>query len=110
MNVYLLGGMIEDVIGGLLGGLGKAIFGFLIALLEFLFGWINDFMCLLIDIVLIILPSTPPTMKLSYLLSTALDKMSFGQSIAVEIFTLLSSFLLVVIIIKVYKLIPFKMS
>lgn len=107
---YLIAGMTEDVISGLLGGLGKAVFGFLISFLQFVFGWLNDFACALIDIVIFILPSTPANLKISYLLSTYLSGMNFGQAVVVEIFTMLSSFALIVIAIKLYKLIPFKMT
>lgn len=107
---YLIGGMIEDVIGGLLGGLGKAIFSFLVAFLQFVFGWLNDFACALVDIVIFILPRTPANLKISYLLSTYMAGMNFGQAVVVEIFSMLSTFALVLIAIKLYKLIPFKMT
>lgn len=109
-HYYLIGGMIEDVIGGLLGGLGKAIFSFLVAFLQFVFGWLNDFACALVDIVIFILPRTPANLKISYLVSIHLANMSFGQAVVIEIFTMISSFAAVVILIKLYKLIPFKMS
>lgn len=72
-------------------------------------GAVNSFICLIIDIVIFPLPSTPDSLKIGNLLqSFAAAVPIVGWGIILEIIKTCSTMLAILLIIKVYKLIPFK--
>ena len=74
-------------------------------------GAVNTFICKVIDIVAAVWPSTPDSMKISNILvsfSTAFPIIGYG--IVVEITQTIGTIFLLFAAIKIYKLIPFKMS
>lgn len=72
-------------------------------------GFVNTQICKLIDLVAGALPSTPANMKMGFMLSFASDMIDPSlRGIFSEIINLIFSLLSIVVIIKIYKLIPFK--
>jgi len=94
------------------------VFASIIVFISFLLGALinpggaaNFVICKIIDVIDVALPSTPPALQISSLLQTAstgVPLVGYGvfQLIASTIF----QFFLITVVIKVYKLIPFKMS
>jgi hypothetical protein len=85
------------------------VVAFLVSTLNNPEGAINKFANSVIDKIALVLPSTPNNLKLGYLLdqSTALMP-AFGRNVIAEIFATISSMFAVIVVIKIYKLIPFK--
>jgi hypothetical protein len=74
-------------------------------------GAVNSFLCRAIDLVASVFPSTPPNLKIATLLTSAGDSIPIvGRAVVYDIFSTIAIMFAVVLIIKVYKLIPFKMS
>lgn len=86
-----------------------SIVSFLMAALLNPEGAVNKFANSVIDKVAIVFPSTPNNLKLGYLLDEATSSMpSVGRGIIGDIFVTISSMFAIVVVIKIYKLIPFK--
>ena len=80
-------------------------------LLESIFnpgGAVNYFACRLIDWIAGPWPETPENLKLGNMLTTATEQMGVGQFVIRELFATASVMLGIVLIIKLYKLIPLK--
>jgi ABC-type dipeptide/oligopeptide/nickel transport system permease subunit len=74
-------------------------------------GAVNGFLCRIIDVVASAFPSTPNNLKLSSLLASAGDSIPLvGRAVVFDIFTTAAAMLTIVLLIKLYQLIPFKMS
>lgn len=73
-------------------------------------GAVNGFVCRVIDLVAYAWPSTPPHLKLASLLSGAFAPDDIGGYVVYEMFTTGAIMLSIVLLIKLYKLIPFKMT
>lgn len=74
-------------------------------------GAVDTFICKIIDIVVFVLPSTPDNLKIANLLmafATAYPIVGWG--IVLQIIQNISTMFAIVVVIKIYKLIPFKMS
>lgn len=72
-------------------------------------GFLNGIICAVIDAVASILPSTPSTLKVGYLLDVASSSMpAIGRSVLSEVFITITAIFLLVAAVKLYKLIPFK--
>lgn len=83
--------------------------GFLVAALANPEGIINKFANSVIDAIASIFPSTPNNLKLGYLLDQSTASVpALGRGIIGDIFSTISAIFAVVVIIKIYKLIPFK--
>lgn len=74
-------------------------------------GAVNSFLCRMIDLVASVFPSTPENLKIANLLISTGDSIPIvGRSIVFDIFTTIASMFAIILLIKLYKLIPFKMS
>lgn len=72
-------------------------------------GFLNTAICGAIDHVAAIFPSTPEPMKIGSILdSLALAMPAVGRGIIKEIFVTITAMIAVSLVIKIYKLIPFK--
>mgnify|MGYP006888382439 CR=1 FL=1 len=72
-------------------------------------GAANLFICKIIDLVALVLPSTPPQLKIGALISSAGGSVPIiGSGILFDVVQMIGVMLGVVLVIKVYKLIPFK--
>lgn len=71
-------------------------------------GAVNSFMVRLIDWTAIYWPETPQGMQIATLITQAIDPSSVGGAVVLEIASTASLMLSVVLLIKLYKLIPFK--
>ena len=72
-------------------------------------GAANLFICKIIDLVAFVLPSTPPELKVSALIASAGESVPIiGYGILLDVAQMIGVMLSVIVIIKVYKLIPFK--
>lgn len=87
------------------------IISFLIGALANPAGLANSIICGAIDIVVGLLPSTPSGLTIGGIINSASASMpAVGRGIIAEIFTTISLMVGLAIIVKIYKLIPFKMS
>lgn len=92
-------------------GIASAILSVIGRVLASLFSYFNDFACGLIDIVAMFLPATPANLKISALVSSVGGTIPFvGKGVVSEIFITIASFGAIILAIKIYKLIPFKMT
>ena len=74
-------------------------------------GAVNGFVCRIIDLILIPWPSTPEPLKLGSMLGYFANTVPVvGWGILLEIIKSCVAILLIVLVIKIYKLIPFKMT
>ncbi|MGK7893256.1 MAG: hypothetical protein AB4372_06405 [Xenococcus sp. (in: cyanobacteria)] len=72
-------------------------------------GAVNTFLVKMIDLIAPFFPATPPNLKLSYLIDSVDSVMpAVGKAVIFEIFQSIALIISVSIVIKVYKLIPFK--
>jgi len=72
-------------------------------------GWINSVICGAIDMIAVLFPSTPDNLKIAYLLnSVAAELPMVGRAIVFDTFQTIASISAMTIIVKIYKLIPFK--
>lgn len=70
---------------------------------------VNLFICKIIDVVSSVFPSTPPELKISTLLASLGGAVPLiGYGIFLDIAQLIFAMFSVVVIVKIYKLIPFK--
>jgi hypothetical protein len=85
--------------------------GFIVAALANPQGFANTLICGAIDLIAGFLPSTPESFKIGSIISSLSSQMpSVGCSVVVAIFQLISTMFGIALAIKIYKLIPFKMS
>lgn len=74
-------------------------------------GAVNAFINVIIDAVASVWPSTPPSLKIAALIdSVAATMPGVGRGIIREFFVTISSFFALAVVIKIYKLLPFKAS
>lgn len=74
-------------------------------------GAVNAFICRIIDLILIPWPSTPSSLKLGSLLSSFANAFPIiGYGIVLEIAQALGGIFALFVVIKIYKLLPFKAS
>jgi hypothetical protein len=73
-------------------------------------GAINSLICRVIDVVAVYWPSTPDNLKLANLINGFLTSNSdtIGGAVVKEIYTTAFAMLAIVLLVKLYKLIPFK--
>ncbi len=72
-------------------------------------GAVNLFLCKIIDLIAAVFPSTPPEMKISYLLAGLGESVPMiGSGIVFSILQTLLGMMVIVLFVKLYKLIPFK--
>lgn len=89
----------------------SGVFALLLGAIADPIGAINSLLCRVIDIVAAVWPSTPPALQIGTLLSsigTAIPLI--GAAVVYDLFTTILGMFLIVLAIKLYKLIPFKMS
>lgn len=74
-------------------------------------GAANAFICRIIDLIDVALPRTPDSLKIGTLLTQVNNAVPVvGWGVVLDTFQMALAMLVVVIVIKIYKLIPFKMS
>lgn len=74
-------------------------------------GAVNKFICTIIDVVSVIFPSTPTQLRLGSLIDSASSiAPAFGTSILRDIASTVGSIFTISLVIRIYKLIPFKAS
>ncbi len=74
-------------------------------------GAVNGFLCRMIDLIALVFPSTPENLKIVNLLAATGDTIPLiGRSVVYDVFTTAAAMLAIVLLVKLYKLIPFKMS
>lgn len=72
-------------------------------------GFMNGFVNRTIDVVAVVLPSTPDQLKVSSIVnSVSLFLPAVGKAVIAEIFITISSMFVLFAAVKLYKLIPFK--
>lgn len=71
-------------------------------------GAINSFCVRMIDLVASVWPSTPPGLTLSALIFPATGGTTLGRAFLLELFSTAFAMFAIVLIVKLYKLIPFK--
>lgn len=87
------------------------IFPVILAAFENPQGAINGFLCRAIDLVASPFPSTPPGLKIGSLINSIGSAIPIvGSGVVYEIFEAGLSVFAIIILVKIYKLIPFKMS
>jgi len=110
MNRFLIAGLF-DWLGDAAKAIASGILAVIGRVLASFFSFFNDFACGLIDIVGAFLPATPPSLQVSSLVSSVGGAIPFvGKGVVSEIFLTIASFGAVILAIKIYKLIPFKMT
>lgn len=82
--------------------------GYVIAALRNPSGALNHFAIKVIDALASVWPSTPEGMTLAGILLGPTQQMGFGRYVISEFFALCGSFMAVIVLVKLYKLIPFK--
>ena len=109
-NPFLIAGLF-DWLGDAAKAVASGFLAILGRILSSFFGYFNDFACGLIDIAAIFLPSTPASLKISSMVASVGGAIPFvGKGVVSEIFGMIASFAAVILAIKIYKLIPFKMT
>lgn len=73
-------------------------------------GAVNGFVTRLIDALAFVWPSTPENLKLANLIFPAVGGVSIGRAVLIDICSTLFVMLGIILLIKLYKLIPFKMT
>lgn len=110
MRVYIVAGLF-DWLGDAAKSVASGILAILGRVLSSFFSFFNDFACGLIDIVGAFLPATPAGLKISSMVSSIGGTIPFvGKGVVFEIFATIASFAAIILAIKIYKLIPFKMT
>lgn len=88
-----------------------AIVAFLIGALLDPQGLMNSVVCHAIDYIAAIFPSTPDNLKIATILNSAGDSMpAVGRGVVKEIFSTIAIIFGLGLIVKIYKLLPFKAS
>lgn len=86
-----------------------SIVAFLLGALADPQGLMNQVVCSAIDYVAFIFPSTPDNLKIANIINGLGDSIpGVGRSVIREIFTTITSIFGIALVIKIYKLIPFK--
>lgn len=74
-------------------------------------GFLNQLVCGAIDGIANFFPSTPDNLKIAYIVNSLGDSIPVvGRAVIREIFSTIGIIFSLVAIIKIYKLLPFKMS
>jgi hypothetical protein len=74
-------------------------------------GAVNAFCCRIVDLVDAALPATPENLKISNMLVSMGSSIPLiGTGIITEVFQTVATILVFILAVKIYKLIPFKMS
>ena len=85
------------------------IVAFLVAALQDPQGWMNSVVITTIDAIAHLFPSTPDDLKIGTIINNLGDSMPLvGRAVVREIFTAISSMAGIALVVKIYKLIPFK--
>ena len=85
------------------------IVAFLVAALNDPQGWMNSVVITTIDAVAGFFPSTPDNLKIGTIIDSLGDSMPLvGRAVIREIFTTISAIAGIALVVKIYKLIPFK--
>jgi hypothetical protein len=72
-------------------------------------GWCNSIICTVIDHISSVFPSTPSNLTIaSFVQSVAGALPQFGMSVIYDIMSTIASIMALSLVIKIYKLIPFK--
>jgi uncharacterized membrane protein YkgB len=71
-------------------------------------GWVNQTICFIIDFVSSAFPSTPSNLKISSLIQSVPLLNSIGFRFISDTFLLISGLAAIALVVKIYKLIPFK--
>lgn len=72
-------------------------------------GAVNKFICTIIDVVSVIFPATPPQLRLGSLIDSAASVApGFGTAIIHDVASTVGSIFTISLVIRIYKLIPFK--
>ena len=72
-------------------------------------GWMNAVVCTTIDVITGALPQTPSNLKIANILNSIGDSMPLvGRSIVYEVAGTIATIAGISLVIKIYKLIPFK--
>lgn len=83
--------------------------GFLVSALNDPQGWMNSVVITTIDAIANLFPSTPENLKIGTIINSLGDSMPLvGRAVIREIFTTISSMAGIALVVKIYKLIPFK--
>ena len=87
------------------------IVAFLVAALNDPQGWMNSVVITTIDSIANVFPSTPEELKIGTIINTVGDSMPLvGRAVVKEVFVTISSMAGIALVVKIYKLIPFKAS
>jgi hypothetical protein len=117
-----IGGLIE-IVNGIWGAI-KNIANFFKDTLDFIketiewivaifknpLGFFNQCINYVIDLMSAILPSTPDNLKIGSLISNVGDTTGLGRSLISTLFDTFAQLAGIALVIKIYKLIPFKMT
>lgn len=72
-------------------------------------GAVNKFLVLMIDNIATVFPETPDNLKVFNVLDSVGDSLpSIGRSIVYDVAATIASIVAIMIVVKIYKLIPFK--
>lgn len=97
-----------------INGLLRGLFDFLDFVVYAIFHplqFLGFLVCSAADSLFSILPSTPDNLKISSLISSIGSSLPLiGSGIIHELFTTVASIVGILVVIKIYKLLPFKMS
>lgn len=88
----------------------KEVLEWIVAIFKDPLGFFNQCINYIIDLMAIILPSTPENLKIGALISSAGSTTGLGKSLISTLFETFSQLAGIALVIKVYKLIPFKMT
>lgn len=87
------------------------IVAFLVSALNDPQGWMNSVVITTIDAVASLFPSTPDSLKIGNIINSVGDSMPLvGRAVIRETFNTISSIAGIALVVKIYKLIPFKAS
>lgn len=88
-----------------------ALLAFLLGALQNPQGLMNTIICSGIDFIASIFPSTPDALKIGSIINSISSSMpAVGRAVIADVFNSILAMVAIVIIIKIYKLLPFKMS
>lgn len=88
-----------------------SIVAFLLGALKNPQGWMNFVICSAIDYIAEFFPETPPGLRPGSLISSVASQMpAVGRGVVSDVFEAVAAIAALAIIIKIYKLLPFKMS
>lgn len=95
-------------LSGIVIGLGVVI-AFVVAALADPSGWLNQSLCFVIDMIVSVFPSTPPALRLESVIVTLSGFLpSAGIFLIRECYAAFRDVFSLIVVFKVYKMIPFK--